>query len=224
MVQPSYAQHAANHGDEPVIMLVTLPIQEDSLGEFLPVMQRNVQQSRLESGNISFDVYQRETGESDLFLFERWETQAALDEHMQTAHLLAVETALEHTLREGEDPATVHLIALSDSAPQQTIPSPQTTRNVVVSLYIKPEAREAFVAALLATVEPSRAAPGNYEFDVYQDVSDPNALVIVERWESVAAHEAHLEQPYNEPLNAIFESSLARPLGEGRRLLSDVAE
>lgn len=207
--------------DEAVTMFVTLPIQPDALESFLPVMRENIAGSRAEPGNISFDVYRSEGGGADLFLIERWESEAALDTHMQTPHLQAVITRVETDLRAPAE--EVRLTRLSDPAPWPEVDDPLPTRNLIVSLQIRPERRDEFVEALLATVEPARAAPGAIVFDVYQHEDDPNALVIIERWESPQAHEAHLEQPYNEPLNAIFEESLARPLAEGRRLLSDVS-
>lgn len=208
-------------GAEPVLMFNTLPVRAQALDGFLPVMRANVAASRQEAGNLSFDVYQREEGGSDLFLFERWESPAALDAHMQTPHLRAVADAASTAL--GEPEQSVRLREISEPAPWREPSDAATTRNLIVSLSVRPERREEFVAALLGTVAPSRAAPGNLVFDVYEDVNDPNTLVILERWTSVVAHEAHLTQPYNEPLNAIFEQSLAAPLAEGRRLLRDVS-
>lgn len=141
---------------------------------------------------------------------------------MQTPHLRAVAEAAQNALAGPE--VSVRLRALSETAPWPAVADPDATRNLIISLQIRPERRAAFVEALLATVAPSRAAPGNLGFDVYEDINDPNALVIVERWTAPAAHEAHLAQPYNAPLNAIFEDSLARPLAEGRRLLRDVSQ
>lgn len=217
------AQEGAS--DDRAIMLVTLPLHEEALDDFMPIMHENVRESRAEPGNIAFNVYSLEDGGSDLFLVELWESEEALASHMETPHLGAVETAVETALR--APATTVNLVELSPTVAPAEIPSPATTRNVIVSLQLLPEERDAFVEVLLDTVEPSRSAPGNLGFDVYQDIEDPNAIVLVERWESAEAHEAHLEQDYNEPLNAIFESSIAEPLvdgPDGRRLAQDVSE
>ncbi|WAJ28234.1 putative quinol monooxygenase [Antarcticirhabdus aurantiaca] len=215
---PASAQDAA---PAPVEFHATISVKPEAMDGFLAVMRENARASRAEEGNVSFDVYGREEGGNELFLMERWADRAAVEAHGRTPHLQAVVARVDGDLAAA--PQEQPLVRLSPMAPEKPIANPAATRNVAVTIHVKPEMRERFQATLLDVVEPSRAAPGNLAFDVYHHADDENAFFIMERWTSVAEHEAHLEQPYNEPLNAIFEESLAQPLGEGRRLLKDLA-
>lgn len=40
-----------------------------------------------ESGCLEYEIYQKEPGSNELFLFERWESQKALDAHLATSHM-----------------------------------------------------------------------------------------------------------------------------------------
>ena len=50
--------------------------------------------SRAEAGCLEYRTFRGIEGDA-LFLKEEWESQAALDAHMETAHFLAFKTALE---------------------------------------------------------------------------------------------------------------------------------
>lgn len=63
---------------------------------------------------------------------------------------------------------------------------------------------------LIEYAELVRAEPGNLRFEAYQD-RDSGALVVVERYASAEAFEAHL----TDPANAEFNGKLAGVLGGG---------
>ncbi|WP_395697778.1 putative quinol monooxygenase [Methylocella sp.] len=214
---------AAERASDPVILLVRIPLKADAFAGFLSVMRNNVQESRKEPGNISFHAYQPEDGGPDLILVEHWKSQAVLDIHGDTPHLNAVKAAFQQAARDGQGMDIAKLTAISPAAAQKDIPSPETTRNVVVVLHVKSDARDSVEKALLDVVGPSRAAPGNISFDVYENQENKNNFVLVERWVSIAAHEAHLSQPYNRPLQELLSTSLTQPLDSDRSLLKDVS-
>ena len=66
----------------------------------------------------------------------------------------------------------------------------------IVSVWVKPEHREAFVQATIANHEGAIGEPGNLRFDVLQSHEDPNAFVLYEAYESEAAAKAHKETPH----------------------------
>ncbi len=63
---------------------------------------------------------------------------------------------------------------------------------------------------LLEYGEVVRAEPGNLRFEAYQD-RDTSAMVVIERYASAEAFEAHLTHP----ANAEFNGKLAEVLGGG---------
>lgn len=198
-----------------------LPLKAGALETFLPVMQANAEASREEAGNISFDVFQGEDGSDTLLLFESWQDRAAHSAHLELPHLKAVEA------RAGSDfagtPTSVWVVDVPGLPGHErpSIPNAGSTRNVIVRLHVKPEARETFVNGFAEVIPQARSAPGNYIFDLYQETDNANGFVLLERWESVAAHEAHLGQPYSQKLDGIVPDTLAQP--PERHLLRDVA-
>ncbi|WP_293613302.1 putative quinol monooxygenase [Ponticaulis sp.] len=85
---------------------------------------------------------------------------------------------------------------------------------------MKPEYTDALIEAFLDVTPDSRGAPGNIRFDLYQAIEAPNTLVLFERWENVAAHEAHLAQDYNAPVSAVMADALEEPLSPATRILA----
>ena len=68
---------------------------------------------------------------------------------------------------------------------------------VVVSLKVKPEMREKFLAAALDDCTCSRRdEPGCLRFDVLQDNTDPNKFFFYEVYEDEKAVEAHRAAPH----------------------------
>jgi Uncharacterized conserved protein len=101
------------------------------------------------------------------------------------------------------------------------IPEAETTRNVLVRFQVEPQSRQAFVDAFAEAIPQARAAPGNHIFDLYQEADNPNGFVLLERWDSVASHMAHLGQPYSRRADSVVFSVLAAPAVDLH--LSDVA-
>ncbi|MCJ2032102.1 antibiotic biosynthesis monooxygenase [Methylobacterium sp. J-043] len=170
------AASAKDAAPTPIEFYASISVKPEAMDGFLAVMRANARASREEAGTVSFDAYRRADCGNELLLMERWANEAAVEAHGQTPHLQAVVDRIESDLNGA--PQELHLVRLSPMAPEKPITDPAATRNVAVTLHVKPEKREAFQQALLDVVEP---------------------------------------------FNAIWAESLARPLGEGRRLLSDAA-
>ncbi|MCT4588756.1 MAG: antibiotic biosynthesis monooxygenase [Carboxylicivirga sp.] len=57
--------------------------KQDFLNSFNAVSETVYQ----EDGCLEYEIYQKDEVSSDVFLFERWESQAALDAHLATPHM-----------------------------------------------------------------------------------------------------------------------------------------
>ena len=62
-----------------------------------------------------------------------------------------------------------------------------------VSIRVKPEYLEAFVAATRANAEASRKEAGVVRFDVFQQLDDPTKIMLSEVYHEPAGHAAHRE-------------------------------
>lgn len=62
---------------------------------------------------------------------------------------------------------------------------------VCVQVHVKPEYREAFVAASLENARATIQEPGNLRFDVLERMDDPNRFTLYEVYRDEAGMEAH---------------------------------
>jgi len=61
---------------------------------------------------------------------------------------------------------------------------------------VKPDARTDAIAAARRMAEATRAEPGCISYGFYQDVGDPNTILVFEEWEDAAALERHFATPH----------------------------
>ncbi len=67
---------------------------------------------------------------------------------------------------------------------------------VVATLAIKPGSLEALRAAAAECIAATRKEKGCISYDLHASMTDPEALVFVERWESREDLTAHSRQPH----------------------------
>jgi quinol monooxygenase YgiN len=72
---------------------------------------------------------------------------------------------------------------------------------IVVARYVVSEGHDATVARLLRkNAQATRAEPGCLEFSVYQEIDDPRAFLLYERYTSEDAFQAHRRTPHFEDI------------------------
>ncbi|RMX06872.1 antibiotic biosynthesis monooxygenase [Corticibacter populi] len=223
---PTAPSPAANADADAPALFSTIALSPAAYDEFATVMQANAQASRAEPGNVSFEVFRPEDGTPTLLLFERWADQAAIAQHDSQPHLTAVQNAVRTA---GAQASTLHTLVEVQPSGAATRRAPldaATSRNVLVVLKVKPEAEATFVQAWRDVFPHARSAPGNAVFEIYRDTLTPQTYVLIERWDSAAAHEAHLAQPYSAALDAVLPDTLAAPIvdGESRFLAHGVLD
>src|SRR5580692_8197564 len=68
---------------------------------------------------------------------------------------------------------------------------------VVIARYqVRPGEEDRVEAALGQLVEPTRAEPGNLDYQVFRDPKDPSLFVLFERYADEAAFDAHRATPH----------------------------
>jgi len=80
-----------------------------------------------------------------------------------------------------------------------------------VDVQVKPEGREAFIAASRANHEGSRKEPGNLRWDLLQDEEDPNLFRLYEVYRDKAALEEHQKQEHFLNWRKAVEPLMAAP-------------
>ena len=82
---------------------------------------------------------------------------------------------------------------------------------LVVSIDVKPEHVDEFIAEMLANARGTRAEPGNLRYDVLRALDDPNHFTLYEVYESAEAMAAHREAPHYKRWQAAVEAWMVRP-------------
>jgi quinol monooxygenase YgiN len=68
---------------------------------------------------------------------------------------------------------------------------------IVLARYLVTEGHESRVASLMRrNAKASRAEPGCLEFSVYQEIDEPRAVLLYERYRSEEAFQAHRQTPH----------------------------
>ncbi|MBT9383703.1 antibiotic biosynthesis monooxygenase [Pseudooceanicola sp. CBS1P-1] len=201
---------------------VILPVTEAAHDSFLDVMAKNVEASRAEAGNISFEAFEAEDGTPGIFLVERWKNQAAIDAHMQEPHLKAVEKIVGDSV--SADPQQIWLKEVPE-IPALPVPEDEVSpRNIVVMLKTDDAHHDAFLKAFEKAVPKARAADGNMGYNIYQVADKPNDFVVVEHWASAAQHEKHLKADYSAELDkALGDGMLVANPMDTRWVLSELS-
>lgn len=67
-------------------MLVVLEPKSGQADKVISELQKIVEPSRAEPGNIEYRLHRTTEGAVKVILFEQWKDRAILDEHLKTAH------------------------------------------------------------------------------------------------------------------------------------------
>lgn len=67
---------------------------------------------------------------------------------------------------------------------------------LAVSIRVKPENVERFMAALLVNAREARKEPGCRQFEVLVDTSDPTKMLLFEVYDDEKAFQAHQQTPH----------------------------
>jgi len=212
----------ADAPDAPIEGLATLHVRPDHMQDFLASLRANAVHAREETGNVGFVIFQPESGGSTLYVLEQWSSESAYQAHLKQPALLAM-----HKVAATDLASPIEHMFLSPVTPDTgratvSIASPSVSRNILVLLSAKPEKKSELVNGFDTLLPQFRSAPGNLSFDVYQSREQANTLVLLERWQDVAAHQANLKRPVITKIRAVYAESLAKPLMSGRLLLKDI--
>lgn len=82
---------------------------------------------------------------------------------------------------------------------------------VCVTVHVKPEHREAFIAATRKNADNTLREPGNLRFDVIQQIDDPNRFLLYEVYHSDAGFADHQQTPHYRRWREVVADWMAEP-------------
>ncbi|WP_069865845.1 putative quinol monooxygenase [Pseudomonas citronellolis] len=209
--EPSFAQSRdTGEAASPLVVLGRSPLRADSYDNILDILLEDAAQSRHEEGVLSWDLFQPEDGTRDLFAVERYKDRATFDRHLQAPYVKVFLDNIDAAVREGEEQSAIFMKALLPTA-SKPILSPQTTKNLISVLSVKPESMPMTMESLLAVARAARHEEGNLVYDVFQELSAPHRLVVFQRWETSNAYAKHCQQTRQKQLDALLIRVLTQP-------------
>ncbi|NMD55938.1 putative quinol monooxygenase [Tsukamurella conjunctivitidis] len=72
----------------PIICAVRYSVRPGSRPAVMTIAEKNVHLTRLEPGNIAYSHFPSMENDTDMFVYEVWESQAAVEAHLHAPHYL----------------------------------------------------------------------------------------------------------------------------------------
>lgn len=199
-------------------------VEAGKLDIFFKTLQNNIANTRKERGNTAFAAFQPEDGTNKILLFEWFKSKADYDEHQNFDYLKAVRDFVEASAQTSIKNTPLKEVGEVPPVPVSGDALKNSTRNVIVFFDVKPDQRRTFVDAIKEMTPHSRQAPGNLGFNVFQYADDPNKFLLLEGWESVSDHEAHLAREYSQKFDAAIDGIFVSNPRDARWLAKNVSE
>ena len=92
---------------------------------------------------------------------------------------------------------------------------------MIVEFLAAPGKRDELRAELLLLVAPTRAEDGCRQYDLHEDLSNPDRFAFYETWRDAAAHRAHDQTPHVARIRSALPGLIAEPV---RKLLLKTLE
>ncbi len=196
-------------------------IRDNIWDKYVTAMHNNIANTHEEPGNILFTLFQPEDGSHQVAFIERYKNRAAFMQHLKAPYL-PEEVNKESVLGKMEIRELKEVKEIPAVEPENS-DSIVTPRNVMVFFHVKPEKRQEFINAVKELTPHSRKAEGNIRFNIFQQTDNENKFVLLESWESISAHSAHLVKNYSVDFDKAVKGFFVTDPMENRLLLKDIS-
>jgi quinol monooxygenase YgiN len=157
-------------------MVTVTPAVRDSV---IALSKELVDSSRLDSGNISYDVLASATDPNLLMIMETWKNQASLDKHSAAPHFTRIVPAIQKIAKTD---AQIFKKAEVDSTSALRLNCPHK---------INAQNHEAALALVKELVSSSKKQEGCIDYDVFLSLTDSTQVLIFETWQNQASLDKH---------------------------------
>ncbi len=197
---------------QPVILFVKIVAKPQNQQQVKDALMADVNGARTEAGNYKMELYNTDKEPDHFYLFERWKSQSALEDHFKQPY-----TQGAFNLQKGDLTAPIAMNYLVDLWPlstglQKQVHHPLTT--LIVPFETKPGCPDVFIALFEKFVPLVRQETGNVEFHFHRVTGFENQFVLYERWETQQNLDAHNQQPSTAALLETISPLLTRPVAD----------
>lgn len=204
-----------------VILFVKVAAKPASQQKAKEALLADVNGARTEAGNLKMELYKADDDPDNFYLFERWQSQKALDNHFKQTY---TQGAFE--LQKADVAMPIEMNYLEELWPLPTKFQKEEHRSLttlIVPFEIKPECSDAFIAYFKEFVPQVRKESGNVEFHFHRVIKSDTRFVLYERWESLQDLDAHNRLPSTTTLIVNIRPLLTRAVADYVLFAKDIS-
>ena len=205
-----------------IVMLVTFHVKTEYRKELKKNQIADVRGARMESGNVTMELYESKTHENVLYLFERWTDQQALNAHFLKPYTLDVLAVNQYALLLPMEIIYLEDIAALPDTDHKKSFGDEEQVDLIVTFEVKDGMQDKFLEQFQKSIGLSRPEDGNIAYHLHKIQDDQTHFVLYERWKNQAALDLHFEKPYTIELFDVFNATLTKPLNEFLNFVAEV--
>lgn len=187
--------------DSPYFIVTYIEAAPDATDTVADLLKQHAAASKDDSGNLRFEIIQRQDRDNHFAILEAWEDQASRDAHASSEETVKFRKDLQPNLYSPYDERP-H-VALDAAAPDSIAEGDSSTVYVLTHVDIIPpeqfapcsrqvdEAGPCGNDMVKALVTESRKHGGVIRFDVLTQANRPNHMTLVEAWRTATGQENH---------------------------------
>jgi quinol monooxygenase YgiN len=197
----SQAARANDASDVAVYVVSYVEVMPSATAETIALLQQYRQASRMEEGQVRFQVLQQRGRTNHFAILEVWTDQQAFDAHAMATHTRQCHEQLQPHCVSPVD-QRLHAGLVISSMP---LSHAAGATYVLTHADAIPPAKDEATTALQQLAESSRRDEGNWRFEVLQQCSRQNHFTIVEIWQDQKAFDAHAMAAHTRQFRARFQ-------------------
>lgn len=186
-------QKKSTDKQQPVVLFVKVAAKAASQQKAKDALLADVNGARTEEGNLKMELYNAGNDPDAFYLFERWQSQSALEDHFKQPY-----TRGAFELQNNALTAPIEMNYLEELWPlpggyQKQQHQPFTT--LIVPFETKPGCGKTFEDCFERFVPMVRNEKGNVEFHFHRVIGSQNRFVLYERWQTQQDLDMHNRLP-----------------------------
>ncbi|RZJ86390.1 MAG: hypothetical protein EOO20_18395 [Chryseobacterium sp.] len=213
-----------NHDQKKIITLFVKVAAKPASAEIAKkALLDDVHGAWTEPGNFKMELYSALGQPENYYLFERWESQEALEAHFAQPY-----TAGAFALQDGHLKEDIQMNYLTDLLPRpQDLKSDDSRKahtTLIVPFEVKAGYGNEFAELFKAFVPSVRDEPGNVDFNFHRVDGQENKFVLYERWRSQEFLDQHNQLQATSDFVAKVGPMLTAPVYDFVLFSKDISE
>lgn len=191
--------------------------------EFKTIAIESLNGSLEEAGNIEMKLYADENNPHRIYVYSRWQDQAAYDAHNQEPYTQKLRKLAGKALAA---PPEILKLGPTQPGPDHNLREPNPddeTLSIFFIFKIKNGYRDQIIERFETHITESRQDDGCLLFDMYTVDGQDDTFVVYEKWRNKSAlFDVHLETPYSEITGSLMEKAMTGTMEEFMNFVTEI--